>query len=200
MISTSCAAILGRSPSSASRTSSPRERQATFCVASRSATSVISNAPCGPSPTLCAGARPARSAPLIWTPRSSSSVRLAKKGGRRWLMTDGQDVSLSSEDHILMDSRAVKALLLAVEMLDTNDQFSIDTWMQHCHRKYHLTKDQCDGFLDDCVVCRYISVAEADKVAELNTRAVNEDMFFLEQMQKANLKKRPRRVVVRTRS
>src|ERR1700733_9054666 len=54
--------------------------------------------------------------------------------GRKLLKTDGWDVCLAHEKRTLTDSLAVKALFIAHQLKDDNDQLSVKTWSASCSK------------------------------------------------------------------
>jgi hypothetical protein len=114
-----------------------------------------------------------------------------ENGKRPWLKTDGHSVSLDSEDRILIDSIAIEALFAAQKLANDDDKFEVKLWLNECGQQLHLTEETCVNFLEDYKKCGYISVSNPE--VEINRRAINEDLFYLTQAQKARLKKRPPR-------
>ena len=106
-----------------------------------------------------------------------------------WLKVDGHQVTLFSEDETLVDSRAIRALLLARDRRNDDGFIAIPAWKELCLSELNLTGETCDEFLSDFVKSRYVEEPDSKGVLKLDVRAIGEDEFYLTQAAKAGIKK-----------
>ncbi len=106
-----------------------------------------------------------------------------------WLHVDKQQVTLFSEDETLVDSRAIRALLLAREHRNDDGLIAMLDWKERCLSDLNLSSEICDEFVDDFVKSRYVEGPDSKGFLKLDVRAIGEDEFYLRQAAKAGIKK-----------
>ena len=106
-----------------------------------------------------------------------------------WIKVEGHQVTLFSEDETLVDSRAVRSLLLARNHLNDDGSITVEEWKDLCDSELNLSSEACDELFLDIVECGYSNGENRKGVLELNVRAIGEDEFYLQQAAKANLRK-----------
>ena len=106
-----------------------------------------------------------------------------------WLKVDGHQVTLFSEEETLVDSRAIRALLLARDHRNDDGFIAIPAWKELCLSELNLTNETCDEFVSDFVKSRYIEEPDSKGFLKLDVRAIGEDEFYLTQAAKAGIKK-----------
>lgn len=120
------------------------------------------------------------------------SILIEEYFGKKWLRTEGHRVYLNSEETTLVDAAAIRALFLAKELVDGDDQLSSDEWIATCEKKLNCSTTDCETYLSDFVSCGYVheDPKKENKTLRLDLRAIGEDDFYLQQAAKAGLKKR----------
>lgn len=127
--------------------------------------------------------------------QSSKLVSILREefNGKIWLRTDGHHpLYLFSEETTLVEARAIKALFLAKELIDGDEQISIEEWITLCEKKLNCSSTDCEAYLADFVICGYVvgDLNKVSKTVKLDVRAIGEDDFYLQPAAKAGLKKR----------
>ena len=106
------------------------------------------------------------------------------------LTVEGHKVVLTDPEKILMDSRAIAALLIARRLIDDHDQFPIKPWVQECQQRIGIAENDLQNFLEGYKLCGYIvTIDHTLEMCEVNVRAINQHLFYLRQAQNSGLRK-----------
>ena len=97
---------------------------------------------------------------------------------------------LANPERTLRDSRAIEALFISLNLIDRDNQFSIETWIRTCKRQIGLAEDRYQEFLTDYQNCEYlVTIDDPIGLATLNVPAINNHLPYLKQTQLAKLRK-----------
>lgn len=130
------------------------------------------------------------------TPTASRIVADLRSGamGRRWLMPkDGKNaLRLFSEAEIIANSSAIKALLLATEIMDSDDWVNHEQWTSECSARLGFSADVFEEFMREYITCGYVieELNQEERKFRLNPRRINLDSFYLLPARDANLRRR----------
>ena len=103
-----------------------------------------------------------------------------------------QGLRLFSEEETIADSSAIKALILANEIMDNDDWVGHEAWMKECRSRFGHSGEVLEGFMREYLRCGYV-VEESNKENRrfrINPRRINGDSFYLLPAREANLKRR----------